>query len=594
MLSHRSWTLITLLAIAALLLSACTAATPAPAPTTAPEATAAPEATQAPEATTAPEPTQAETSPGTAGHSVVARLKAGETLRAGVKVDSPPWGFLDESGQNAGFDVDLIRAMADKWGVEVEFIPVTSSTRLEMLAAGQVDMVAASMTHKKDRDQNVDFTQTYFLDGQALLVKEGSGIQGLEDLGGKTVASVQGSTSIQNIQKAIETLGLDTETLELQTYTDAAQALVDGRADAVTTDASILAGLAANNPGLVIVGKRFSQEPYGMGVPTGDSHFMDLVNFTLQDLFADGTYAEIYDKWLGQENGYIKYPADMFQVEVWPGATPALAEFPDDLQTPESRWDMIKARGRILAGVKVDSPPWGFLDEGGQNAGFDVEILTAMAERLGFPIEFTPVTSSTRLEVLQAGQVDLVAASMTHKKDRDANNDFTQTYFLDGQALLVKEGSGIQGLEDLGGKTVASVQGSTSIQNIQKAIETLGLDTETLELQTYTDAAQALVDGRADAVTTDASILAGLAANNPGLVIVGKRFSQEPYGMGVPQFDPTWRDLVNFTLQELFADGTYAAIYDKWLGQENGYIKYPADMFQVEVWPGTNYVTATP
>jgi polar amino acid transport system substrate-binding protein len=196
--------------------------------------------------------------------------------------------------------------------------------------------------------------------------------------------------------------------------------------------------------------------------------------------------------------------------------------------------------------------------------------------------------------VLQAGQVDLVAASMTHKKDRDGNNDFTQTYFLDGQALLVKDGSGIQGLEDLGGKTVASVQGSTSIQNIQKAIETLKLDTETLELQTYTDAAQALVDGRADAVTTDASILAGLAANNPGLVIVGRRFSQEPYGMGVPQFDPTWRDLVNFTLQELFADGTYAEIYAKWLGQEDGYIKYPADMFAVEVWPGTNYVTAAP
>jgi polar amino acid transport system substrate-binding protein len=64
--------------------------------------------------------------------------------------------------------------------------------------------------------------------------------------------------------------------------------------------------------------------------------------------------------------------------------------------------------------------------------------------------------------------------------------------------------------------------------------------------------------------------------------------------MGVPQFDPTWRDLVNFTLQELFADGTYAEIYAKWLGQEDGYIKYPADMFAVEVWPGTNYVTAAP
>ncbi|QTL97104.1 transporter substrate-binding domain-containing protein [Iocasia frigidifontis] len=244
--------------------------------------------------------------------STLEKVQSEGVLVAGVKFDSPPFGFVDESGQVVGFDIDVAKYIADELGVELELKQVTSKTRIPMLQEGTVDLLVATMTHNKTREEAIDYSITYFFTGQKLLVKSNSNIKGTDDLAGKTIATVQGSTSEINIKNAQPAA----EVLTFQEYPQAFMAVKQGRADAMTTDASILAGFAGQNPGFEIVGPNISDEPYGIGVCENDSDFRDAVNFSIMKMWESGDYELTYAKWFGPNT---KYPLPLSgKVEVWP------------------------------------------------------------------------------------------------------------------------------------------------------------------------------------------------------------------------------------------------------------------------------------
>ncbi len=305
------------------LISACSQApSVAEAPSEAPAPTEALTEAQAPaEAPTeAPAPTEVPDEPVMLQpeESVLDHILERGKVIAGVKYDFKPFGFVDEAGQVTGFDVDLARQFAKRWlGDEnaIDLVQVTSKSRIPMLLNGQVDFVAASMTHNKERDLVIDYTTTYFMDGQSLLVRAGSGINSVADLDGKKVTAIQGSTPIDNIQAEADRLGIEIEIIPFAEYPPAIEALKAGQVDTLTTDSVFLSQAALDNPGLVMVGGVFTKEPYGMGVLPGDHRMRDLINFTLQDMYNDGTYQELYEKWFGP-------PA--YQVEVWPLPNPGI------------------------------------------------------------------------------------------------------------------------------------------------------------------------------------------------------------------------------------------------------------------------------
>ncbi len=242
-------------------------------------------------------------------------------------------------------------------------------------------------------------------------------------------------------------------------------------------------------------------------------------------------------------------------------------------QSGGSSVDAIKDRGTLLAGVKFDTPPFGFLDESNNPVGFDLDLVTKIAEKIGVPVEFTKVTSPTRIPLLVSGNVDLVAASMTHTIERDKTIDFSITYYTGGQALLVKADSDIAGVDGLAGKTVAVQQGTTLEKNLAEAAP----EAEILAFKDYNSAWLALVQGRADALTGSLNILQGFAKDNAEYQIVGDMFSTEPFGIGVRQGDSDLRDIVNETLQELWRSGEYQALYQEWFGEE--------PRVPLELWP---------
>ncbi len=231
------------------------------------------------------------------------------------------------------------------------------------------------------------------------------------------------------------------------------------------------------------------------------------------------------------------------------------------------------ADGTIRIGIKFDQPGLGY-QEGSDYTGFDVAVATYVADKLGYgedQIEWVQAPSAQRETMLQNGQVDMIFATYSITDKRKEVVAFAGPYFVAGQDLLVAaDDDSISGPEDLEGKNLCSVTGSTSAQRIK---DEYAAGTELLEQPGYAECVTALVAGTVDAVTTDDIILAGLAsvAANAGKVkVVGNPFSEENYGVGLPQDNDICED-VNAAITEMIEDGTWQEVLDENVGA-SGYV----------------------
>lgn len=229
----------------------------------------------------------------------------------------------------------------------------------------------------------------------------------------------------------------------------------------------------------------------------------------------------------------------------------------------------IVQRGKLVAGVKQDQPLFGYLNpRSNQLEGFDVDIAKEIAKALfndASPsrLELKPVTSASRIPLLQEGGIDLIAATMTITDERKQQIDFSDVYYQAGQSLLVKKDSPVTKIQDLdkADKTVCSATGSTSEQNITK----FAPNAQKVLFAGYADCVTALQQGRADGVSTDDIILAGFVAQDPGLKLVGGQFTTEPYGLGINKSSTGFLEFVNSTLRTIKSNGRWKAIYSQWL-----------------------------
>jgi ABC-type amino acid transport substrate-binding protein len=230
-----------------------------------------------------------------AGGPTVDQIRSAGTLVCGVKFDVIAFGFRNPtSGDIEGFDADLCREIATALGVEPEFVEAISANRVPFLQEDRVDIVISTMTRNEERLGQIDFSKIYYLAGQRILVKADSPYQEVEDLvtAGVPVCSGQGSTSETNLRDK----GVSEDKLVLfATYSEAAQALLDGRCDAVSTDDSILFGLAQQNDGLEVRGEKFTEEPLGIGIKKGKDDLVAFINGVLDNMAASGRWAELYD-----------------------------------------------------------------------------------------------------------------------------------------------------------------------------------------------------------------------------------------------------------------------------------------------------------
>jgi glutamate transport system substrate-binding protein len=238
--------------------------------------------------------------------TTMAELNEAGAITVGTKFDQPGFGLLNPRTQEPeGFDVEIAKIIAAKLGIEaenIEWVETVSANREPFIQNGQVDIVAATYTINDARKQVIDFAGPYYEAGQDIMVAKGNpeGIEGPEDLAGKTVCSVEGSTPAQNIRTNFPEAQLTT----YDVYSKCADDLKNGNVMAVTTDNVILTGLVAGSPDdFEIVGNPFTEEPYGIGLTKGDDDFRSFINDVLEEAFEDGSWEEAWDRTAGDISG---------------------------------------------------------------------------------------------------------------------------------------------------------------------------------------------------------------------------------------------------------------------------------------------------
>jgi len=219
--------------------------------------------------------------------------EGGEGITIGIKYDQPGLG-LQDGAEYTGFDVDVAKYVANELGYsedQITFKETPSANREAMLQNGDVDMIFATYSITDERKEVISFAGPYFVAGQDLLVAaDNTDITGPEDLEGKNLCSVTGSTSAEKI-KTDYAEGV--QLLERPGYAECVTALSAGQVDAVTTDDIILAGLAASNGdgNLKVVGNPFSEERYGVGIPQ-DSDKCEDINAAITKMIDEGAWED--------------------------------------------------------------------------------------------------------------------------------------------------------------------------------------------------------------------------------------------------------------------------------------------------------------
>jgi glutamate transport system substrate-binding protein len=225
--------------------------------------------------------------------------------------------------------------------------------------------------------------------------------------------------------------------------------------------------------------------------------------------------------------------------------------------------------GKIKIGIKYDQPGLGLKEPDGSFSGFDVDVATYVAGKLGYKpnqIQFVETKSADRENALARGDVKFIAATYSINDERKQKVDFAGPYLLAHQDLLVKKDSDISKATDLNGKNLCSVTGSTSAQNIH---DTIAPKANLKELSGYSECIAALQSGAVDAVTTDDSILAGFAAQDKykgQFKLAGLKLSNENYGVGVKKGDTATLDKINKALESMVGDGSWQKAVDKNFG----------------------------
>ncbi len=253
----------------------------------------------------------------TSSESRADRITNDGVVRVGVRFDNPPLSFVEEDGEWVGFDVDLGNALADQLGVAIEMIKVDETTRISFLQEGKIDIAVASMNHTRSREDAIDFSITYFWDNQSFLIRKGTYTSLIEIMGQKVAANA-GSSTIDSWTTYSEAHGGPApEFVEFTDKLAAMQALRDGVVEGYTEDNITLLALAAGDPELELIPGGHNLVQFGIGLPNNDSVLRDQVNYALQELWKNGTYQEIYDKWFVGPQAAVPLPLGG-QMEIWP------------------------------------------------------------------------------------------------------------------------------------------------------------------------------------------------------------------------------------------------------------------------------------
>ena len=238
-------------------------------------------------------------------------IKRSKTFTIGYRTDAPPFSSLNQgSATPEGFAIDLCKIIGDEikaslgvGSLTLDFVPVTAEDRFEQVSKGKVDIVCGVTTATLSRSEDVDFTHLYYITGGSLMTTSGTGLGSLNDLNGKRVTVVAGTTTEAALERFLKENVVDAEIVKVPSHDEAMRMLLEVEVDAFAADRVTLFGLGVASGASSILRMAdglFSYEPYAFPVARNDADFRLVVNRALAKIYKSGQIARIYDKWLGR------------------------------------------------------------------------------------------------------------------------------------------------------------------------------------------------------------------------------------------------------------------------------------------------------
>lgn len=232
-------------------------------------------------------------------------------------------------------------------------------------------------------------------------------------------------------------------------------------------------------------------------------------------------------------------------------------------KSKNSTLERIKLKKEIVVGIKTDSKPFGFV-ENGEIKGFDADVARYISKTL-FGLEdnivFVPVDAQSRIEALNTHKVDMVIATMSITPSRSEVVDFTIPYYIAGQVIMVRNDSKIRSINDLNNKNVVFVLGTTG----ERTLRQLAPNAKIIGSVDYNDAFNKLKNNEVEAILADDSLLYGFIMDNPGYKILPKRYAREYYAIAVEKSqNEELKKVLNNVLQNMQESGTLHRVRQKW------------------------------
>ena len=233
------------------------------------------------------------------------------------------------------------------------------------------------------------------------------------------------------------------------------------------------------------------------------------------------------------------------------------------------RLDDVKARGKLIVGISDTTPPFSFKKPGESTViGYDLDVVHAVAKRLGVPVETVSVSSAERIPMLKDGKLDFVATSMTRTPERLNEIDFSLIYFVTPHAAIVRKSSGIASVHQLAGKKASSASTSTAGPNLKEVVPNV----ELVYVRDYALAFGLLKDGKVDAFPTDETVLRAIVKQDghpDDYVFLPDFTKSRNVGFALKKDEPRFKDAVNKALLDIEASGDAAKIFDAWFGPQS-------------------------
>ena len=256
------------------------------------------------------------------------KIKDSGTITVGYREQSLPFSFRGDDGKPTGYSIDLCQRIVT--GVQqqlklpkldIKWVAVTVESRIPAVVNGTIDLECGSTTTSLSRQEQVDFSNMTFVDGGSLLVKLGSNLATLQDLGGKKIGVIRGTTTEGAIRTVLQKIQVTAEIVSVTDHRGGLAALESGAIDAYASDRVILIGLAATakDPAQFAIAEQYlSYEPYGFMLRRGDAAFRLAVNRVLSNLYRSGEIVQIYGRWFGKLGPPPKILVAMYALHALP------------------------------------------------------------------------------------------------------------------------------------------------------------------------------------------------------------------------------------------------------------------------------------